>query len=327
MTPAEKEAEKVHDVYKEALAALGAKAFIEMMSAYADVVIDGGPSFSRFTTIFAGIIYQYRRLARDLSVAMSRYERALLTGQTYTDWMSPSGGQSTMRSLRDEFAYQAEKAGSDSSRLRGASLRTIKQVSIPQLQADEMKSEQLLDIELDTTLRVLGEDVIKNGLTEIKDDMPMAKVIDMQERIKQRVASRLLPGGERIVMNAARDNDARIVKFDRKALGYTRVHNYLADQPCGWCSMLMTRGFMKRSGLYKWETAGAAEGEDGFHPGCHCTIVKVYSLQQLESPKFDANREYASLWPRVTKGLYGEDARSEWRKYIRNRPVAREAAA
>lgn len=65
-----------------------------------------------------------------------------------------------------------------------------------------------------------------------------------------------------------------------------------------------------RSGEY-------AEG-DLYHDNCKCDVMPVFSYSQFNNSElFAINRDYAALWPDVTKGLKGKAAVSAWRAFIR----------
>jgi hypothetical protein len=114
-------------------------------------------------------------------------------------------------------------------------------------------------------------------------------------------------------------HDGRVEMFARKC----------GPNPCYWCAMLASRGFVykKSSGSTTKRTTtvgGAAgnfeEGLDGrpldvrkFHDNCHCTIISRWDLQ---SKLPQDNQFYKDAWKDVTAGLGGKAAMSAWRSWM-----------
>lgn len=318
MTPAEKEAEKVNQAYQDALVALGAKMVIETMAAFESANIRTPEGFASFSARAASLIYLYRRKARNLAMAAAQLERALLTGSTFNDWIYPFKEQPSLGGLRSNLNSLLGEFGIKPL-LRARTHpheQLIRFESIPAIERIEKSIDGELDREIDTTLRILGEEALRGGMADVKDDTPFAEANKLEKALREQVASRVAAGAERIALNGARHQDSNIIQFDPKAVGWVRIHASSVDRPCGWCSMLMSRG-----AVYKTEAAALLKGEGSkfseYHANCHCVAVKVYSKAQYDSPRFDENRKYQKLWPEVTKGLTGDDALSAWRKYIR----------
>jgi hypothetical protein len=94
--------------------------------------------------------------------------------------------------------------------------------------------------------------------------------------------------------------------------------------------MLISRGFIAKSvvgsSLFKSAQGTGQFGDDIvtfgdldlYHDNCQCYAVPIYSMAQLKGAQFALNREYAALWPRVTRGLGGKDALTVWRRHFRN---------
>lgn len=314
MSAVEKEVQLLHKAYQDALVVIGGRVLEASLKELATSSALSSASLTGASARLAAIVYFWRKKARDLAVAHSQLERALLTGYTFPDDGNPFDGPPTLGSLRESFYGRLADLGV-ARPLRAVthdpSIR-VSQEPLVGLADVERRINALLDAEIDTTINVLGDEALKRKLAG------ESNVID--------IGSRLASGLERIAINGARDHDDNVIRLDRRVVRYTRVHTHAGDNPCGWCSMLMTRGFLGGPQLYRSESAGAQDGHDGFHANCHCTVRKIYLPSQLQSDEFSLNREYAELWPNVTAGHSGKDALSAWRKFIRERYKQGQAA-
>lgn len=122
----------------------------------------------------------------------------------------------------------------------------------------------------------------------------------------------------RDAINDAIRHDGRVEKFARK----------LGPNPCHFCSMLASRGWVyskgttttKRTTTVAGNAGNFEEGLDGrpldvrkYHDNCHCTIISRWELQS----KLPADNEfYQAQWPEVTKGLSGNAAMNAWRRWM-----------
>jgi hypothetical protein len=122
----------------------------------------------------------------------------------------------------------------------------------------------------------------------------------------------------RDAINDAIRHDDRVEKFARK----------LGPNPCHFCSMLASRGWVyskgttttKRTTTVAGNAGNFEEGLDGrpldvrkYHDNCHCTIISRWELQS----KLPADNEfYQAQWPEVTKGLSGNAAMNAWRRWM-----------
>lgn len=112
-----------------------------------------------------------------------------------------------------------------------------------------------------------------------------------------------MEGGRQVIDTAIRQ-DRRIKLIARGTSG----------NPCAFCSMLASRGF-----VYAGTTSGVGDGsmaEDDikrYHPNCHCfPIVKFTTESQLPA----LNKYFQAQWPDVTDGYSGVDALNAWRRWI-----------
>ena len=117
-------------------------------------------------------------------------------------------------------------------------------------------------------------------------------------------------------------NDGRVEMFARKC----------GPNPCYWCAMLASRGFVytkatanltKRTTTVGGNAGNFEEGLNGrpldvrkFHDNCHCTIISRWSLQ---SKLPEQNQFYKDAWKDVTEGLGGTAAMSAWRSWMYRR--------
>lgn len=122
----------------------------------------------------------------------------------------------------------------------------------------------------------------------------------------------------RDAINDAIRHDDRVEKFARK----------LGPNPCHFCSMLASRGWVyskgttttKRTTTVAGNAGNFEEGLDGrpldvrkYHDNCHCTIISRWELQS----KLPADNEfYKAQWPIVTDGLSGNAAMNAWRRWM-----------
>jgi hypothetical protein len=109
-------------------------------------------------------------------------------------------------------------------------------------------------------------------------------------------------------MDAGRDAVINAIKGDRLVLAVARG---TGPDPCGFCSMLASRGFVYRSE----KTAGVGDDEvfKKYHVHCHCFPIyrwlKISTLPPL-------SQYFKEMWPIVTRGYGGNEARKAWRRWI-----------
>lgn len=108
-----------------------------------------------------------------------------------------------------------------------------------------------------------------------------------------------------------------IDKAIRKDRRIKLVARGTSSDPCAFCSMLAGRGF-----VFTGETSGVGDAEDGsvgdeiklYHPNCHCfPIVRFVNTSDTLPPM---NAYFQEMWPAVTDGYSGNDARKAWRRWI-----------
>lgn len=109
-------------------------------------------------------------------------------------------------------------------------------------------------------------------------------------------------------MDAGRDAVLGAIKNDRLVLAVARG---TGPDPCSFCSMLASRGFVFKSE----SSAGVGDDETikKYHIHCHCfPIYKFVKLSELPP----LSQYFKEQWPIVTAGYSGKDARNAWRRWI-----------
>jgi hypothetical protein len=352
-----------------ALTQIGVGTLEEAIDLWGDVnPAKAAPTAARWLSRAISLVLSRRRMSRDLAFAYYRLARALRTGSTIADPYDPLKNRPTLNDLRREFASMVddvilvhEPAQSEQAKRTEARVLSGPQAEAPEVpEADEDDVPELPDDaqdeddddELD---RLLVEEI--EGLRELEEELERAAEEEARialealgpktlakrlqdpkadpEEAHRKSGARQASAAERIVMNGARSTQWGIASKDKRVLGWARVSR--TGTPCGFCAMLISRGFTPRSGLYRSKSNAGGQNlgydasyDDGdlYHDNCHCYAEPIFSVEQYESDQFALNRQYAQEWPKVTKGLGGNDALNAWRRHInrqRSAPVARAA--
>lgn len=292
------------------------------------------------------MVMQRRALSRDLAMAYYRLARALRTGTTVPDPYDPIPSTVRLGDLRSEFQRLITEVNTPGDanptdvppvRQRdGADDET--EIPIEEVDgldengdAEEAQLEREAEQEARIVLEILGPKNLDKRVNEIDNSRPATEVDELRDEAHAKAGSRQAAAADRIVKNGARKTLRSLEDRDRRVIGYVRVSR--TGTPCGWCAMLISRGFVPtRAGnvIYdrkfpaEFKTAnapsvkrGEAKVGDQYHDNCNCYAEPVYSEGQLKSSMFDLNREYAQLWPRVTAGKAGKAALTAWRLYFR----------
>jgi hypothetical protein len=198
---------------------------------------------------------------------------------------------------------------------------------IPGLQDQLDQIEADAETELQASLHTLGPYNLDKKINDLKP----ADSVDQSDKDRAQAHSeagnRQAASAARQSMNGARGPLFAVGSSDGGILGFVRASK--TGTPCGWCAMLISRGFVPTphgKALYK-SNQGSGEQSDGsivtfgdldlYHDNCQCYCIPIFSTAQLKSAQFALNREYAALWPQVTKGLGGKDALKVWRRHFR----------
>jgi len=170
-----------------------------------------------------------------------------------------------------------------------------------------------LDEVEDAYRELLRKQAVATVSTKVKDlrssvDLSPDEVIGQIEEVHASAGSIGSGIVDALGVSAGRDAIIEAVKSDRLVLAVARG---TGPDPCAFCSMLASRGF-----VYKSEaTAGFGGGEEivKYHIHCHCYPIFRY-LKESELPPL--NRYFQEKWPEVTAGYGGNEARKAWRRWI-----------
>jgi len=269
------------------------------------------------------MIMTRREHSRNLAFAYYRLVRALKTGTTVADPFLPSPRYVTLEVLRQEFAELAGVEGdleyvdevveelADGPVPIQDDLDRILVEEIEGLRREEERLEREAEVEAEIVLQALGPDKLQSKLDDEIAELKAREADAQREEAHRQAGLRQAAAAERLVLNGAREHIDTTVDRDPRAIGYVRLSR--TGTPCGWCAMLISRGPVYKSK----QSAEYSEGK-AYHDNDKCYSMPVFSRDEYNSsPLFHLNRKYAEEWPRVTKGLGGKDALSEWRRYIR----------
>lgn len=344
------EADRVELVYYWALNQLGNAMAIDALELWQQVpASEQAATSASWLARILRLVLGFRSEAHALAVAYYRLVRALRTGFTPATGGEKAGDKTSLEGLRQEFEkivdhIDAETAGDprvdlpgnedlggDADRPDDVVFDEDAEVEIEDLGNIDELIDKHNEINLDIAATDLDRKGIENFLTKLKslnqdDDDLEALVSEAHDQAGARQAAAAM----RITMNAARELVYDLASTDLRIIGWARYSR--TGTPCGWCAMLISRGFTAKSGLYSTrqqaQHRGKDQEEDKYHDNCRCIVIPIFLKEQLDTNLFALNREYAELWPEVTKGLTGKDALAEWRRYFRqrNREAAQAAA-
>lgn len=341
MTPEqEQEVERATLLFSVALAGLGTQAVSDSLSLWEGVPPLPGQRTSqasaKWLTLATAYVVARRVMARDLAFAYYRYERALATGKTIA--LPGQENPPTLSLFALKAAFEGLLSGSlPESQVDDEEERTWQIPSPAGLEDAEIEVEEIDGLEEEfglleedaeqqalNNLYVLGPQNLDGKINKIAP-INADQVDADREGAHKAAGNRQAAETERNVLNGARGSLFLVSDRDRRVLGWARHSS--TGTPCGFCAMLISRGFVMRNGkvsggLYSSNQGTSADTTYGdldlYHANCHCFAVPVFSVQQMRSDAvFALNREYAELWPTVTKGLSGKEALSAWRAFIR----------
>lgn len=361
------EAQQASVAFQIAMTALGIEAFAEATEAWQSVPpTRTTAAATQWLARAVKALLTRNRMARDLAFSFYRLHRALMTGTTiqvpgkedasatlgdlredfrtaveefvpegvldYTPRQQTAGSATDLRetgALSEGFdKEQATKAIESVKAVHKDDAKKIKAEKIPGLTAEWVKSlEASVEEEAKVDLLALGPKNLDRKLDkEIRDDEPVSLADKKREKAHREAGMRQAAATERMAMNGARSTLHEVGKADKRAKGFVRVSR--TGTPCGFCAMLISRGFV----LYTSRAAAEMDANgDEYHDNCHCYALPVYSKAHYDSaPEFALNREYHVLWPKVTEGYGGKDALNAWRRHFyaeRKKEAAQAAAA
>lgn len=379
MTPERKaEVQRTSQLFHIALVQLGAKSMQDALSLWEDVPPLPPSGTARATEAWLQTAIKYvmqRRLrARDLALAYYRYERALTTGTTialpgqenppsldlfelkreFEAVLNPTGPELIAGDQVDDETQAVSEApespanepedDEDAALLaeeeaqRAEEDRILVEI-LEGLEEDMAEAERQAEVEIERALKALGPSNLTKKMDAIDPASPVEQVDEDRRQAHRAAGNRQAATAAREAMNGARGPLYSIGDRDARVIGFARVSR--TGTPCGWCAMLISRGFVVQPGremppgfdLYRGSQGSSATTTYGdldlYHDNCQCYAVPIFDSEQMSSELFELNRKYAELWPIVTKGLGGKRAISKWRSFIRNqaKSQAQEAAA
>lgn len=340
MTPSRMaEADAASRAFHAALARLGVAATGDALRAWESIPLraDSQRAVEAWLRTVLRTVGRARQVALALAIAYYRLVRALRTGYTIADPNSGTAQEAvSLRDLRMQFARAAGTS------LEEARLRPGGELVIPVEDLDAPDTEQDLDLpgELDRqersarqeagySLPMAGPESLRKKLEKIDDSKPAREVDAEREEAHEKAGRQQAATVSRLAMNGARGALWSMSQRDRRVIGWARLSR--TGTPCGWCAMLISRGFVRKD-LYRsqrgagptrdqLESGEYADG-DKYHNNCQCYAEAIYADEQWTSDLFALNRRYAKEWPEVTRGLSGKDAIAAWRKHIRDQNAA-----
>lgn len=320
MTPAEKEAQAVNEAYQQAYVQYGAAVALEVVATWEAV--------NRFTpsgktmllaTIATKVLAGRTAMAR-LAVRRTQLVNALRKGRQLT---GSADDAKTLQDLRDALTESLREVGAPRAK-RALSLDPGEVIPVS-AQAGSVGGlvEEIndhIDSEIDNLVKSLGDGRL--GKIARREGVVTPKDVRTSRNL---VAS----GAERQVLNGARETDAKILKLNKDVMAYVRIHSH-SDEPCPFCTMLMSRGPVYHSSKSAEGIFNEATDEwEQYHFNCHCSAHPVYSYKEwMNDPMFADNRMYQQEWNRVIKGqYYGDEALPAWRQHVKRLSEARGSAA
>ncbi|MEU7570324.1 hypothetical protein [Micromonospora sp. NPDC049240] len=337
MTPEERaaEADKVSVAFHVALAQLGAATLEDALDIWAGMPPTAtARAAGAWLNQAVRLIMRRRGQARALATAYYRLVRALRTGRTVPDPRKPEPAVVSLAMLRREFnslagAEQPLEGGERPEPVEAGDAPAEDRIPVEKLNggstAEAERLERLAEQEARIDLEALGPDNLAAKVDKIGTDAPAKEVDAAREQAHKEAGLRQASAAERIVMDGARGTIWNNAQRDPRVIGWVRLSR--TGTPCGWCAMLISRGFVRKGDLYSSKRAAEYSDGDRYHDNCHCYAEPVYEGQRDTSPLYELNRRYAKQWPEVTEGLSGKAALSAWRRFIRQeQQLAQEAS-
>lgn len=351
------EADKASLAFEVALAEIGAKTIEDAISMWSDVPVNRVDAVSAKWLDRAVRLVLFRRgQSRALSMAYYRLVRALRTGTTIADPDHPEPKYITLQELRDEFAALASDRGTTvvdketgeitgakapepptapestpspttdpPAELSDADLDRILVEELEGLEAALAEQDARAETEAEVFLDLTGPRNLNDKLTIIDTSQPGDVVDEERQTAHDKAGNAQAASAEHSVMDGARGTIWATSQLDKRVIGFIRLSR--TGTPCGWCAMLISRGPVYKSA--EGTSASTTYGDlDKYHDHCHCYAEPIFSLDQYNSdPRYDLNRQYADLWPQITRGYSGKAAITVWRRFIREQQKLAQAAS
>jgi hypothetical protein len=324
-TPAKQaEADRASTAFHVALVQLGAETVEESLALWQQVPAGAETASREWLNTAVRLVRKRREFTRDLAMAYYRLTRALRTGATIRD---PRKDESsvTLGDLRREFRELATpQAGAGEA--EDADEQVLLE-ELDRLSEEQARIEKAAEEEVRIALEALGPNYKRRLIEDLDEGNPASEVDAARKEAHGKAGARQAAAAARVAMDGARSTVWTNASRDKRVIGYVRLSR--TGTPCGWCAMLISRGFVKKGDgarqgdLYSSQKVAEYSDGDKYHDNCQCYAEPVYSEQDIESSElFALNRKYGEQWPQVTKGLSGKAALSAWRRFIRTEQAA-----
>lgn len=294
----------------------------------------------RWMTLTAEAIMAARELSALLARSYYQLARATEVGVTLGDVLG--GRQKTLGGLRDAFLEQAMAVatlGSDGEKTPLHALITpdvggkaLEQVDIlPSVQKfldaiDEDEDGRSIRVESFEWPRVQSGDQmlasVRKSLTE-KAINPLATEVNRKTRgetdgkktlrsvdAAYEAKGQLGAGkADNLAISQGRELISYAIGKDRMVIKFARG---LGPNPCYWCAMLASRGFVYNSR----QSAGSTMRDGGmraWHDNCHCYPIARWVK---ESPLPPLNEFFEKNWEPVTRRVSGKEKLRVWRTWV-----------
>lgn len=262
----------------------------------------------------SGLRQQYLDLLLEIS--------ALSTEPSSTDDPDEEWFESEVRELPQddpEGSLNDLDLGSYIQELLDATEDGDSQVEVDDFDWPEGMTEEEVD---NAFLRILEDDVVEAAnlkVEQLRDSEDPAGEVILRIETGHRSSGNVGAGkvdkfgvdAGRDVINYAQNNDERVMAVARG----------LGPNPCPFCAMLASRGFVykSRSGAVTTRRAVTRAGNElgdtvrSYHDNCHCyPIVRWIDASELP----ELNQYFQDMWPVVTAGYSGVDALNAWRRWM-----------
>lgn len=168
-----------------------------------------------------------------------------------------------------------------------------------------------------TSLRVTGPIALQKKLVEVKqlDMSPELEKAFVDEAMNS-AAKTSAAAAVRQSLAGGRDLMRDVAGSDKAALGWARVTQ---DNPCYFCAMLASRGFVYGADAFEDSDAlFSGGGRAKVHDGCQCTMEPTFKRGSKMPGK---GEEFSQLWADVTAefGVGGREAIRAFRAAIEGR--------
>lgn len=295
-----------------------------------------------------------RRRSLELAKSYYQLSRALDTGFVLGMPDLPEGSEITLSALRGHFVgllEQTAQLGFGETGLGGPDDQWVERLLAEGLEPSNARHDQFLRSDLGDTIdrvkaamgtedSLLGvdrwrwapdfpDDYLARRITpelrkravealEAKNRKRKQQELTKQERARKAAEDHRTSGSsgagivDQLVIQGGRNMLVSVVRSDARA---KLVARGTSSNPCGFCAMLASRGFVYVSAATAGFTAG---GVSDIHPNCHCfPIIRWVDVDNDQLPAL--NQYFMDMWPKITAGYSGAAARRIWRNWIAQR--------